>query len=198
MQVVFDLGGVLASETSQIATAASTLGMPADLVAAHYWSDRRAWDAGASDLEYWQPIAAAGGVALDAAGADRLARDDVQLWVDGLRPEALEVLADLSRAGVVMHLLSNAPSALLPAVEAAGWRGLFSRLFVSGVMGCAKPDDEIYDRVQRDLGVQPSGLAFIDDRPENLRAPSARGWHTHLWRDDADTRRWLESLQLLG
>lgn len=45
--------------------------------------------------------------------------------------------------------------------------------------------------VTADLGVQPSEIAFIDDREPNVLAARALGWEAHLWVDDDDSRRWL-------
>jgi 2-haloacid dehalogenase len=57
----------------------------------------------------------------------------------------------------------------------------FDRSFVSGHLRTIKPEPEIYAHLERDTGVAPDRLLFTDDRPENIEAAAARGWHTHLF-----------------
>lgn len=197
VQVIFDLGGVLASETNQLEAAAATIGVSPDVVAQRYWAHRGDYDAGATNLEYWAPIANGGGVKISAETANQLGEQDARLWTR-LRPAAEQLLADVSAAGAVAHLLSNAPTDLAEAVEQSGWRGYLSRIFVSGVIGQLKPDPVIYEHVENALGVTGSELAFIDDREENVVGAAEHGWEAHLWRSDADTREWLRGLGVLS
>ncbi len=197
VQLIFDLGGVLASETTQLAAAAATIGAGPDVVAARYWTERDAYDGGATNLEYWGPIAAGAGVQITPEMAARLGEQDADLWIR-LRPAAERLLAEVSAAGAVAHLLSNAPVDLAAAVERSGWRRYLSRVFVSGVIGHRKPSPAIYEHVENALGVTGPELAFIDDREENLVGAAEHGWHTHLWRSDADTRDWLRRLDVLS
>lgn len=55
----------------------------------------------------------------------------------------------------------------------------FDRHYISGKLGMIKPDPAIYAHVEADSGVDPDGLFFIDDRIDNIRAASARGWQVH-------------------
>jgi 2-haloacid dehalogenase len=45
----------------------------------------------------------------------------------------------------------------------------------------AKPDPEIYEALEEASGLRGPALFFTDDRPENIAAAAARGWHTHLF-----------------
>ena len=58
----------------------------------------------------------------------------------------------------------------------------FDRLFLSGELKIAKPDPAIYAHVEKEAGVDPSVLYFIDDTPANIEAAKTRGWQTHLFR----------------
>lgn len=64
--------------------------------------------------------------------------------------------------------------------------------FHAGVM---KPDGAIYAMAERKFALQPSSTVFIDDRPENIEAARARGWHGIVHRNHHNTR---EALLRLG
>jgi 2-haloacid dehalogenase len=57
----------------------------------------------------------------------------------------------------------------------------FDRRYISGHMGVIKPAARIYQMLEDDCGIIPSGLLFTDDRIDNINAAAARGWHTHLF-----------------
>lgn len=45
----------------------------------------------------------------------------------------------------------------------------------------AKPNSDIYEMVQRESGVLPSEILFVDDKAENLIVPQSFGWKTVLF-----------------
>ena len=194
LTVVFDLGDVLVTRTDQVAQVAALTGAPVEH--AHYWAPRAAYDAGCSDHEYWSKVVEVFGSPMSPDLAAALGRADAGMWAV-IRPAARAILADLNTAGVSVHILSNAPASMGPAIDRAPWRALIGERFISGELGLVKPHPAIYDHVEAALGLPPSALAFIDDRPDNLEVPASRGWTTHLWASDADTRVWLETLGLL-
>lgn len=194
--VVFDLGGVLASGEGVIDEPARLLGVDPAAFEELYWAGRAAYDAGASDREYWTPILE--GVSKPAAveTIQQLARADAELWLE-VRPEARALVRDVRRAGRTVAVLSNAPfnvdNALLDsdfAEEADYW-------FVSASMGVMKPDLATYLRVGEVLDLEAYEIAFIDDRPENVAGAERAGWAAHLWSSDADSRAWLKSIGAL-
>ncbi|HSN43705.1 MAG TPA: HAD-IA family hydrolase [Propionibacteriaceae bacterium] len=194
LTVVFDLGDVLVSRTDQLAQVAELTGVA--IGHAQYWAPRARYDAGISDLEYWSQVFEPFGTPMDANLAATLGRADAEMWAH-IRPEAWAILADLHRAGTSIHILSNAPASMGPAIDRSPWRTFIGERFISGELGVVKPHPGIYDHVEAALGLPPSDLAFIDDRPDNLEVPASRGWTTHLWVSDADTRAWLETLGML-
>lgn len=44
-----------------------------------------------------------------------------------------------------------------------------------------KPEPEIYAELEARTGAAPHALFFADDRPENVAAAVARGWHGHVF-----------------
>lgn len=193
--VIFDLGGVLAHETDQVASGAAAFGLDEETLREAYWGHRPDYDWGrSSDVVYWSALA---GRTLTEDEALERAVDDSRRWVQ-IRPTARAILADLKTAGVARFVLSNAPAPMQLAIDESDWRELVDGRFVSGQLKMAKPDAGIYRHVEETLGLSGPELAFIDDRPDNLDVPTELGWQTRLWRDDTDTRDWLVELGLLG
>lgn len=196
LTVVFDLGGVLASETTQVADAARRMGVAETDVGEPYWANRLPYDEGCSHVEYWSAVARAVGTEVDDHLAEELGRHDAMLWAR-LRPEAEQILADVSAAGQPVWLLSSAPVAMGAAIDEAPWRRHLRGRVVSGEVGLIKPWEPVYEHVESVTGAKGADLAFIDDKAHNLEVPTRRGWRTRLWSNDADTRDWLEDLGVL-
>ncbi|MFT4215872.1 MAG: HAD family phosphatase [Micropruina sp.] len=196
--VVFDLGQVLSSPPDIYSHPAGLLGVPTDDFIAAYWhgSGRREYDEGASDEAYWGPLLTRLGVPASAENVELLASTDATIWTR-IRPSAEQLIVDAKASGRLIGLLSNAPRPLGEAINAAPWRRHIDRVYVSALIGAAKPKREIYDHAAADLGVAASEIAFIDDRPENVDGALAAGWQAHLWVDDDDTRAWLSSCGVL-
>lgn len=192
--LVFDLGGPLATESDQIPSAVERLQADREHLQRLYWEHRHDYDAGiSSDGVYWSTLA---GRELEPELAAELGRLDATAWAR-IRPQARQILADVHATGFPLWVLSNAPVPIEAAIDASDWRELVSGRFVSGVLRMVKPDEAIYAHVEQALDLPGDELAFIDDKPENLAAARRRGWTTHLWVDDADTRRWLVALGVL-
>lgn len=73
----------------------------------------------------------------------------------------------------------------------------FDRRFVSGELRLIKPDPAFYAALETESGVAPERLLFTDDKPENIAAAEARGWHTHLFDGPEGLAKKLVSLGLL-
>lgn len=61
-----------------------------------------------------------------------------------------------------------------------------------------KPTAKLYEIVERASGRRGSEVVYIDDRPENVDAGTARGWRALLHESPAATRQALQKLGLLG
>ncbi len=75
-------------------------------------------------------------------------------------------------------LLSNAWDDLRAGLERY-WHiaDAFDHIFISAELGLAKPDPEIYTRVQTHLEAPPESIIFVDDFQQNIEAARAAGWH---------------------
>ena len=195
--VVFDFGQVLATGAEIFSGPAKLLGVDEDAFAALYWEGRRDYDEGGPDADYWRPILTGLGRPAALETIQQLAALDAELWLD-VRPEALQIVRDVRAAGRLAAVLSNAPSALDTALFNSEFAEEADYWFVSAAMGVTKPDRAAFDRVTEVLELPPGEIAFVDDRQHNVDGAAAHGWVTHLWRSDAETRAWLESLGVLS
>ncbi|MEM8728631.1 MAG: HAD family phosphatase [Pseudomonadota bacterium] len=130
-------------------------------------------------------------------------RDDIRIWHDRwiemaspVIPHSVHLLRRLRAKDVPVFALSNF------GVESHAFAGTqypflteFDRQYISGHMKCAKPDPEIYRRVEADCGLAPEALLFADDRSDNIAAAQARGWQTHLF---AGPQGWADCLVAHG
>lgn len=195
--VVFDLGQVLASGEGIITEPAHLLDVDPDAFARAYWAGRRAYDEGATDVEYWGALLTSLGRPAAIETVQQLAALDAALWLQ-LRPEARQLLADVRAAGRMVAILSNAPFAIDMALLGADFADEADYWFVSAAMGVTKPHPAAYARVTEVLDLPPSEIAFIDDRPENVTGAEREGWAAHVWVSDSDSRSWLASLDVVS
>ncbi|MFV0450625.1 MAG: HAD-IA family hydrolase [Propioniciclava sp.] len=194
--VVFDLGKVLASGEEIFTVPAGLLDVDPDRFAELYWAGRRGYDEGRPDADYWGPILTGLGRPPTVETMRHLAALDAELWLK-LRPQARQLLADVRASGRLVAVLSNAPSNIDQGLLSADFNDEADYWFVSASMGVTKPHAEAYARVTEVLNLDPTAIAFIDDRPENVAGAERAGWTAHVWISDADTRAWLESLGVL-
>ncbi|MEU8111022.1 acireductone synthase [Micromonospora sp. NPDC048947] len=112
------------------------------------------------------------------------------IWADGYASGALtaHVFDDVPTAlrtwradGLGVHLFSSgsvqAQHDWLRHTELGDLRPLVDRLFDAQGMG-AKTDPAAYQRISREIGVAADRILFASDRPVELAAARAAGWHT--------------------
>lgn len=194
--VVFDLGEVLASPPSLLPELASRIGTSVEELREHYWAGRADYDAGRPEHEYWGALLDALGKPWDEEIVADLALLDASVWSQ-LRPTAWQLLRDCRSAGVTVAILSNSAHAMQRVAGRSRWRADVDHLFISATLGLMKPDPEIYRVVAVELALEPSQLAFVDDKPANVEAARELGWNGHVWLDDENTRVWLQGLGVL-
>nr|WP_245216428.1 HAD-IA family hydrolase [Sagittula salina] len=106
-------------------------------------------------------------------------------WLEMAKPEiphSVRLLRALNAKGMRTLALTNfGIGTWAIATPVYDFLGAFSKAYVSGHMGVAKPDPEIYRMVEASEGVSPEALLFTDDRAENIAAAEERGWQTHLF-----------------
>lgn len=106
-------------------------------------------------------------------------------WLDFAHSDiahSIRLLRALRRKAVPVYALSNfglGPFEI--AQRAFPVLSEFDQTYISGALGCIKPDAEIYQHLEEGSGRAPESLLFADDRPENIAAAEIRGWQTHLF-----------------
>ncbi|CUX80192.1 MAG: 2-haloacid dehalogenase superfamily enzyme [Roseibaca calidilacus] len=115
--------------------------------------------------------------------------DEIMLWHDGwpqmfapVIAENVALLRGLRAQGMPVFALSNfGRETFALACETHNFLTEFDQRYISGHLGVLKPEPEIYRILERESGVPPQNLFFIDDRPENIVAAIARGWSGHVF-----------------
>lgn len=115
--------------------------------------------------------------------------DEIRMWFDHWIkmaspeiPHSVKLLRALRAKKIPVFALSNFGIGSFEYAETVyPFLGEFDRRYVSGYMQVVKPDHTIYQMLEDDCGVAPSGLLFADDRQENIDVADARGWQTHLF-----------------
>lgn len=119
--------------------------------------------------------------------------DAIRLWHDRWLemaspeiPDSVALLRRLQAKGVPCWALSNFGEETFDiAVGAYPFLSDFDGRVISGHIGAIKPEPEIYETLELATGLSGGQLFFTDDRPENIAAAQARGWHTHLFQGAA-------------
>lgn len=101
-----------------------------------------------------------------------------KVWPKGLYPGAKELLADC-RKRFRTAILSNTNGLHWPRMmQEMGLAKWVDQPFASHLLGLAKPDPAIFQRVQEMLGVGSAAIGFFDDNADNVAAARACGWNS--------------------
>jgi HAD superfamily hydrolase (TIGR01509 family) len=87
-------------------------------------------------------------------------------------PPLITVVRAVRDHEVRTGLLSNADGLWAPPTS---WAGLFDAVVISGEVGLAKPERQIYLLAAEKLGLKPEECVFVDDLPVNVRGAVAAG-----------------------
>ncbi len=103
-------------------------------------------------------------------------------WLIGIPVEKLEILKRLRKDGYKVYMLSN--------TNEEHWRYMEERMFpepvstyfdgiyMSQVLGMAKPDLKVFETVLQDIGEKGDNCLYIDDTVVNCEAAAWLGIHT--------------------
>lgn len=111
---------------------------------------------------------------------------------------SVAILHELRDAGVALYALSNwSAETFHVALERYPFLGWFRGIVISGEVGAAKPEPEIYEALMARHGVDPARSVFVDDQPVNVAAARALGFTAIRFTGADDLRAALEGLGLL-
>lgn len=175
---IFDYGRVLVFDQSEEDQAgmAEVAKIPREQFTDLYWADRIEYDKGSvSGAEYWEQIARAAGVKLDASQIQDLTDRDTESWMK-YDPVMWDWIAELRRAGKRVAMLSNMPADLGLALRSKTDRlSVFDHVTLSCDVGAVKPDAVIYEQCLDGIGTAPERTLFLDDRIANVQGAEVLG-----------------------
>ncbi len=194
--VVFDYGGVLAEEGFREGLMA--IAVANGLSPTHFFkiATEAVHDSGyltgrAPESVYWDDLRQRAGI----RGADEeLRREILTRFV--LRPWMLELVKALRRHGRIVSILSDQTDWLDELDRRDDFFKEFDTVFNSYHIGMGKRDPEVFTFVADRLGLQPSGILFIDDNEGHVERAAAKGLQTVLFRDRESFMREMASLGL--
>ena len=109
----------------------------------------------------------------------------------------IELHAELRRRGLPTYIFSNTNDLAVEHVRRDfPFFGNFDGYILSYEVGAMKPQPQIYEAMEKMSGRRGAEIVYIDDRLENVKAGSARGWRTILHETPEKTRAALEKYLL--
>ena len=195
--VVFDIGGVLLDWDPRhlygqlIDDPDELTGFLATICTTEW---HRAHDLGVPTLESCRELALEhpGHAELIMAWAER-GEEMIAGQIDG----TVEVLADLSQAGVRCLALSNMEAETFPLRrERFAFMRSFDGWVISGIEGVAKPDPAIIKLLLARYELDPARTVLIDDKPDNITMAEQAGLKAIRFADPEQLRVDLRALGL--
>jgi putative hydrolase of the HAD superfamily len=124
---------------------------------------------------YWKSLARDAGIKVDGFTIERLQDLDIDMW-DTLEQPLLEWVQTLQANGYKTALLSNSHLRFVAHLrQNCPWLRLFDVCVFSAEVHLIKPDPAIFRYTLEKLGVDPSGVLFIDDRFSNVSVARSLG-----------------------
>jgi putative hydrolase of the HAD superfamily len=124
---------------------------------------------------YWKSLARDARSKVDAFTIERLQDLDIEMW-DTLEEPLLEWVQTLQANGYKTALLANShPRFVTHLRQNRPWLRLFDVCVFSAEVHLIKPDPAIFRCTLEKLGIDPSGVLFIDDRFSNVSVARSLG-----------------------
>jgi putative hydrolase of the HAD superfamily len=124
---------------------------------------------------YWKSLARDAGSKVDAFTIQRLQDLDIEMW-DTLEQPLLAWVQTLQANGYKTALLSNSHLRFVEHLRRnRPWLRLFDISVFSAEIRLIKPDPAIFRYTLEKLGIDPSGVLFIDDRFSNISVARSLG-----------------------
>jgi len=140
---------------------------------------------------YWRAVLQAAGLAGSEAEVTAMRHLQSQATWACLDEEVLLVADSLRRAGLRVGILSNSAVDYEPQI--GRFIARFDRAHFSHRTGRRKPDAEAYLDLAAELGLDPTAILFVDDKPRNIEAARTLGMHTCLFTSASDLRATLRA-----
>lgn len=112
-----------------------------------------------------------------------LAAAEVRAVIDAVpphlqaQPGTVELMRALRAARHPLYYLSNMPAPYADHLERHhDFMAWFEAGLFSARVGLIKPEPAMFERAERDFGIDPARSVFIDDHPGNIEAARVAGW----------------------
>ena len=187
--VVFDFGGVI-SESPLLNDWAvypycAKLGVDRAAVDRGWARYRNVFDGGLITFaEYYARTFADAGATITPEQVDDLWELDAESWIRTLRADTLAFMHRLKASGKKLGVLSNMSPDFYERLfvpRCAEYRALLDAEVISGLHRLYKPEEPIYRLAEREMGLSPDRLLFLDDLEPNVLAARSFGWHAEVY-----------------
>jgi glucose-1-phosphatase len=113
-------------------------------------------------------------------------------------PPMIEIHAALRSRGLPTYIFSNTNDLAITHIRRNfPFFSRFDGYILSYEVGCMKPDDGIYEALERLTGKAGPQVLYIDDLLPNIAAGARRGWQTILQETPEKTQAALQKLGVL-
>jgi HAD superfamily hydrolase (TIGR01509 family) len=110
----------------------------------------------------------------------------------------VRIHAQLRHRGVPSYVFSNTNDLAISHIRGAfPFFGNFDGYILSYEHRAMKPNQKLYEVVERQSGKRGREIVYLDDRPENIETGATRGWHSILHETPEKSRAALRDLGLL-
>jgi glucose-1-phosphatase len=111
----------------------------------------------------------------------------------------VQLQAELQQRGMAAYAFSNTNDLAVAHIRRTfPFYSKFDGCILSYEHGVMKPDAALYEVVERQSGRGGTEILYLDDRPENVAAGAARGWHAILHESPEKSRAAIQKLGLLN
>jgi HAD superfamily hydrolase (TIGR01509 family) len=111
----------------------------------------------------------------------------------------VQLRAELQQRGMAAYAFSNTNELAVAHIRPTfPFYSKFDGCILSYEHGVMKPDAGLYEVVERQSGRRGAEILYLDDRPENVAAGAARGWHAILHESPEKSRAAIQKLGLLN
>lgn len=143
--------------------------------------------------QFFEEIRAATGF---AGGLDEFATAFGDIFVE-IEP-MVQLHSALRRRGLATYIFSNTNDLAVEYIRRAfPFFSHFDGYVFSYEHGVMKPDAGLYEVLERQSGTWGAEIVYLDDRPENVAAASARGWQAILHESPEQSRAAITEMGLL-
>lgn len=177
---VFDFGGVMTTTTmpERVLPVVKELGIPWEVIEKGFAKYRREMDADLITMdEMYDRVFADAGLTVSPEDRARIITEDQASYLYR-NEETLALMRDLKARGFKIGILTNMCTgfARLFRIHFPDFIDLADAVVISGEERLFKPQREIYELVEKRIGLPAEELCFFDDAESNCRGAEEAGW----------------------